>query len=225
MILAATFTGDGAEEQAQALVDEFRQRFRMTAYAHEMSFDYSPKKSPGRGVDEYGAPIRRRFQRGDRVREIAVLVGNYPSVDDPDAQEALEKIKTMQPNALQADGEQTSQSMAQVREWQDQLLERLGKKRDRGPMVAGVPDAQSAVAARVLRAQGRRRFCRQDEPRRRAQPARLPGAVHREGRHVPRQVDPADQRDRSGQVESEFGAGTRKSARIRWSKRPRTRIS
>jgi hypothetical protein len=135
MILAATFTGDGAEDQAQDLVDEFRQRFRMTAYAHEMSFDYSEKKSPGRGVDEYGAPIRRRYQRGDRVREIAVLVGNYPSVDDPDAQEALEKIKTLQPNALRAlDAEHTSQSMAQVREWQSQLLERLGKKRDRGPM-------------------------------------------------------------------------------------------
>jgi hypothetical protein len=132
MILAATFSGNGADEQARALVDEFRQRFRITAYAHEVSFDYS-EKSPGRGVDEYGAPIRRRYQRGDRVREIAVLVGNYPSVDDPDAQEALEKIKTMQPNALRAT-EHTSQSMAQVREWQDQLLERLGKKRDRGPM-------------------------------------------------------------------------------------------
>src|SRR3970282_498562 len=72
MILAATFSGDGAEEQAQTLVDEFRQRYRMPAYAHEMSFDYS-EKSPGRGLDEYGAPIRRRYQRGDRVREIAVL--------------------------------------------------------------------------------------------------------------------------------------------------------
>lgn len=133
MILAATFSGNGADEQAQALVDELRQRFRMTAYAHEMSFDYADK-SPGRGVDEYGAPIRRRYQRGDRVREIAVLTGNFPSVDDPDAQESLEKIKTMQPNALRADSEHTSQSMAQVREWQDQVLERLGKKRDRGPM-------------------------------------------------------------------------------------------
>lgn len=133
MILAATFNGNGADEQARALVDEFRQRYRMTAYAHEVSFDYA-EKSPGRGVDEYGAPIRRRYQRGDRVREIAVLVGNYPSVDDPDAQKALDQIKTMQPDALRTDGEHTSQSMAQVREWQDQLLDRLGKKRDRGPM-------------------------------------------------------------------------------------------
>jgi hypothetical protein len=133
MILAATFTGDGADDQARALVDEFRDRYRMTAYAHEMAFNYA-EKSPGRGVDEYGAPIRRRFQRGDQVREIAVLVGNYPSIDDPDAQQALDTIKTMQPDALRTDGEHTSQSMAQVREWQDQLLERLGKKRDRGPM-------------------------------------------------------------------------------------------
>lgn len=135
MILAASFSGDGAEEQAQELVDEFRQRYHLTAYAHEMSFDYSEKKSPGRGVNEYGAPIRRRYQRGDRVREIAVLVGDYRSVDDPDAQEMLEKIKTMRPQALEpSDGERTSQSMAQVRQWQEQLLDKLGKKRERGPM-------------------------------------------------------------------------------------------
>jgi hypothetical protein len=135
MILAASFSGNGSDEQAQDLADELRERYRLPAYVHEMSFDYSDKdRAPGRGVDEYGAPIRRRYQRGDRVREIAVLVGNYPSLDDPAAQETLDKIKTMQPYALRTDSEHTSQSMAQVREWQHQLLERLGKKRDRGPM-------------------------------------------------------------------------------------------
>lgn len=134
MILAATFNGEGAEEQARALADEFRRRYRLPAYAHEMSFDYS-NQSVGRGLDEYGAPIRRRYQRGDRVREIGVLVGNYASIDDPGAQETLDKIKTMQPDALRSeDADHSSQSMAQVREWQGQLLGKLGKKRERGPM-------------------------------------------------------------------------------------------
>ena len=117
-----------------------------------MAFDYS-EKSPGRGLDEYGAPVRRRYQRGDRVRELAVLVGNFPSIDDPDAQEALERIKTMRPNALQVkDGQHTSQSMAQVREWQDPgpgAARQETRPRPDGP---SLPVAQSAPAARVFRA-------------------------------------------------------------------------
>src|SRR5262245_44745719 len=65
----------------------------------------------------------------------------------------------------------------------------------------GVPDAQSAFTARVLRAKGRRRFRDQNEPWRPARVARLSGAVHGEGSYLPRPGDPADQRDRFGQVE------------------------
>jgi hypothetical protein len=137
LILAASFSGAGAEEQSQELAAELRQRYHLKAYVHQMSFDFSDQdnKPPGRGVDEYGAPIRRRFQRGDRVTELAVLVGDFPSVEDPEAQAALETIKTAQPAALAVkEGEQSAQSLAQVREWHEQFLEKLGKKRDRGPM-------------------------------------------------------------------------------------------
>ena len=133
LIVAATFSGDGAEDQAHELAQEFRERYRLRAYLHEMSFDFSGD-SRGRGVDEYGAPLRGRYRRGDKVQELAVLIGDFSSIDAPEAQQTLEHVKTMEPNALQVEADRTAQSLAQIREWQDQLLQKVGKKRDRGPM-------------------------------------------------------------------------------------------
>ncbi len=133
LVMASSFSGNGAETQARELAMELRQRHGLPAYLHDMSFNYTEEK-PGRGLDQYGAPIRRRYQR-EGVHEYAVLVGSFPAVDDPEAQQLLEKIKTMQPDALKIGGaEHNAQSLAQVREWQNQLLEKLGKSRDRGPM-------------------------------------------------------------------------------------------
>ncbi len=132
LIVAASFSGQGAEEQAQTLADELRARYRLATYIHEMNFKLSDD-SPGRGLDEYGAPTRRRFQR-EQVRELSVLVGDFPSIDDPDAQKILERIKTLEPDALNVDTDKTAQSMAEVRRFEDALLEKLGKKRKRGPM-------------------------------------------------------------------------------------------
>jgi hypothetical protein len=133
LIVAASFSGEGAEEQAQELVDELRSQYRMRAYVHEMNFKQGDD-APGRGLDNYGAPIRRRYQRGDSVRELAVLVGDFRSIDDDEAQKMLNHVKTLQPNALNVDAEKTAQSMAKVRQFEDALLEKLGKSRKRGPM-------------------------------------------------------------------------------------------
>ena len=133
LIIAASFSGDGAEHQASKLAHELRNRFRLRAYVHEMNFDFSDE-TPGRGLDEYGAPIRRRYQRGDKVRELSVLIGDFSSIDDPEAQQMLDRIKTLHPDALNVDVSKTAQSMAQMRRFEDALLEKLGRPRTRGPM-------------------------------------------------------------------------------------------
>jgi hypothetical protein len=133
LIVAASFSGEGAEQQATDLARELRERYRLKTYMHEMSFNLGDE-SPGRGLDEYGAPVRRRYQRGDRLLEKAVLIGDFVSIDDEDAQRTLEQIKTLEPDALNVDADKTSQSMAQVRRWEDALMEKLGKPRKRGPM-------------------------------------------------------------------------------------------
>jgi hypothetical protein len=133
LIVAASFSGDGAEKQASDLARELREGFRLQTYLHEMNFKLGGE-APGRGLDAYGAPVRRRYQRGDQVREFAVLVGNFTSIDDPKAQQTLDHIKTLQPDTLNVDASKTAQSMAQVRRLEDALLEKLGKPRKRGPM-------------------------------------------------------------------------------------------
>jgi hypothetical protein len=133
LIVAASFSGTGAAEQAQALATELSSQYRMPAYIHEMNFKLGDS-SPGEGIDQYGAPQRRRFRRGDEIHELAVLVGNFPSIDDPDAQRILERIKTLEPEALSQDAEKSAQSMAQFRKFEDAFLEKMGKNRNRGPM-------------------------------------------------------------------------------------------
>lgn len=131
LIIAATFSGEGAEEQAHDLALEFRSRFNLPAYEHDMAFKFSEERL-GRGIDKFGAPVKRRYQRIES-HEYAVLVGNFPSIDDPEAQQLLDKVKRLEPNTLN-DSEETAQTMAQLREIQDSILESLGKKRKRGPM-------------------------------------------------------------------------------------------
>jgi hypothetical protein len=132
LIVAASFSGNGSEKQARDLAQELRERCRLKAYVHEIDFNF--RHDADGGSDNYGAANRRRYKRGDAVRELAVLIGDFPSIDDPDAQQMLARIKTLQPDALNVDPNQTAQSMAQVRKFEDALLEKLGKPRKRGPM-------------------------------------------------------------------------------------------
>lgn len=133
LIMAATFSGDGAEQQARSLVLEFRRVYNLPAYLHKMAFDFSDDSS-NQSLEGYGAPVRRRYRR-EEEEQFAVLVGDFPAIDDPDAQHLLERVKKMQPKALQVEeGGKTAQSLVQVRAFQDAVLARLGVDRRRGPM-------------------------------------------------------------------------------------------
>lgn len=114
LILACSFSGTEGEQQARDLVFELRKEFNLPAYYYGMTFEQ--KDDPGRGLDHYGAPIRRRYNRGDSVIEHAVLVGEFPSIDDPEAQELLARIKTMRPEILTGETNESHQSLAGFRE-------------------------------------------------------------------------------------------------------------
>ena len=134
LILAASFSGPQAEKQARDLVLELRRQFNLTAYYYGMTFQLEDA-NPGRGLDSYGGRIKRRYQRGDRVREHAVLVGEFPTIDDPAAQKMLKQIKRLSPNALNpAAGEPTAQSLATVREFHEFLRDKIGSSTKKGPM-------------------------------------------------------------------------------------------
>ncbi len=100
-ILACTFSGEGAEEQAHELVMELRKRYKLPAYSHRMQFDL--QQAQGRGINRFGGPVQMRYRRGNTVDEIAVLVGDFPAVDAPEAQRTLRRLKQFEPDCLQID--------------------------------------------------------------------------------------------------------------------------
>ena len=135
LIMAATFSGEGAEEQAEELVLELRKRYKLKAYLHEMSFDFS-ESTKGRGIDRHGDSIRMRYRRDGKMHEIAVLVGNFPSVEHGGVQRTLSKIKTLRPRALSLDRDrkQTNQSLAALRRVQTAILPDGHENKKKGPM-------------------------------------------------------------------------------------------
>jgi hypothetical protein len=134
LIMASSFNGEQGEREARELVTELRQKFNLPAFYYAMTFQLEDER-PGRGLDNYGAPIRRRYQRGSQVLQHAVLVGEFPHIDDAEAQTLLERVKKIEPETLKvADGEATSQSLIDFRQFQRSIGEKLGQPVTYGPM-------------------------------------------------------------------------------------------
>lgn len=115
LILAVTFTGEEAARQANELVLELRKRYKLPAFAHKKRFDFTGTIE-GNGINAYGDPLAMRYRRNEEFEEIAVLVGEFPSVDDPEAQRTLKKIKYLDPQCLELqDGKPVSRPLAALR--------------------------------------------------------------------------------------------------------------
>jgi hypothetical protein len=134
LILAASFSGEDGELQARDLVLELRERYGISAYYYQMTFKQGDL-NPGRGINQYGGTIKRRFRRGSKVVEHAVLVGEFATIDDSEGQKLLQRIKTLEPKSLKRDEEEgTSQSLAALRLYHDRLRKQLGQAAHKGPM-------------------------------------------------------------------------------------------
>ncbi|NLX56384.1 MAG: hypothetical protein GXY58_14845 [Planctomycetaceae bacterium] len=136
MIMATSFAGPGAEEQAHDLVLELRKQYKMEAFMHKRTFDYT-QPVYGRGVNRYGGPKRMRYQAATKFDEIAVVVGNYMTNDTPGLQEDLDRLKTARPACLDISSESvkrhTTQRFIGLRELQ-RLVHSDPEVRELGPM-------------------------------------------------------------------------------------------
>lgn len=145
LIMAASFSGDGAEKQAKDLVLELRKRYKVPAYVYKGKFD--PGEAQGRGVDEFGKPRKWNYMKyknskdRDKARhpelvETAVMAGNYQSAEDPEAQKLLQKLKFATPECLEIkEGQATHQSLVGWRMIQKQVYEAIGsEQKKKGPM-------------------------------------------------------------------------------------------
>ena len=102
LVLATTFRGEGAREDARRLVQELRRTYKFKAYTHEKSFDYTGSQ-PGLGLNPDGTPKKMRYANAEQVVEVAVLVGDFAAFDDPRGQKMLAKVKSLRPEALTGD--------------------------------------------------------------------------------------------------------------------------
>lgn len=132
MILACSFSGEGAQEQARELVLELRKRYKLEACSYGKRFDLD--KENYRGVDKYGQPQKMKYWKGSEFDEVAVMVGNYASIDESDAQETLQKLKYYRPNCLELDGSKpTVRTLAAWRLYA-KFASASPEKRKKGPM-------------------------------------------------------------------------------------------
>jgi hypothetical protein len=138
LIMASSFSGDGADKQARELVYELRKHYKLPAYTYRGHFDLG--EAQGRGIDQFGNPRKFKYAKQDKSRveldEVAVLVGDFDSVEDADAQKALRTVKLAEPQCLQIkDGQETHQTLTGWRMIQRQVYETMvGKKKLEGPM-------------------------------------------------------------------------------------------
>jgi hypothetical protein len=158
MIMACSFSGERAQQQAHELVLELRKRYKLPAYSHEVQFKLDDPNghgsSPSPFLLQYETPDGRsrvtwrwqykqladhpELKREGALKEYAVLVGNYPAVDDPEARKDLQKVKSLDPDCLKVAGgdNEATPTVAGLRRFYDDIKRRLpgNENQHRGPM-------------------------------------------------------------------------------------------
>lgn len=136
MIMCTSFAGPDAEDQAHGLVLELRSRYHLEAFMFRQHFDFT-QSEVGLGLNQYGGPKKMKNMNGYKRDEIAVLVGNFGSIEHPDVDKALQVIKFAQPSTLnpKKTGQKTNQTWANIRSYYRDTTSKSGKDK-KGPMGA-----------------------------------------------------------------------------------------
>jgi len=153
-ILAASFAGPGSEKQAHDLVLELRREFRMPAYIHKQTYDYT-ETLEGLTLNKHGERAKMKYaNNAARYDSFAVLIGNYESTSDPDLEKTLAKVKYLRPVTL--DISQNQRSTQRFAGWRA-LQRRMNgdpMKRDKGPMGSAFATRNPLLPEEYFQAQG-----------------------------------------------------------------------
>ncbi len=142
LIMACTFSGPNAEGQAHDLVIDLREHYKLEAFVYKAEFKLDDPNA-GRDQDPFHPRVhlryKKKFRRPGEIEETAVVVGNFPALDDPTAQKTLQTLRYAEPESLKVDdGKTSSRTLASLRaiqqDIQNQLLPADSEKRKRGPM-------------------------------------------------------------------------------------------
>ncbi|MGL4944546.1 MAG: hypothetical protein ACRC46_15300 [Thermoguttaceae bacterium] len=123
LISTASFSGSSAESDAKELVLELRKKYGVAAYLHHMTFE--PEM-------DNGAVGRPKFLKAPQHEEWAVLVGDFPTIDDPRLTKTLKTIKSAKPDCLNIkEGKGKSLNFGQ---WRQVVLPQVEEASVSGPM-------------------------------------------------------------------------------------------
>jgi len=105
LIMCASFVDEDGERQARNLAQELRSKYNLKAYIYRHQFNLSESiQGLGWQLAENPSerPVAKRMKpaRVTHFEEIAVLVGDFPTVEDNRAQKTLKQIKMLQPESL-----------------------------------------------------------------------------------------------------------------------------
>jgi hypothetical protein len=153
MIMAASFAGATAEQQSRDLVLELRQRFRLEAYTFRHTFDFT-KPTEGLGFSRYGGKRQMRYANGHKFEEIAVIVGNFGSFEDPQLEKTLDLLKHAKPDTLDpAKKPDSSQRLLGLRTLYH-MMSSNPSERQKGPMGAAFVTKNPLLPGELFVAKG-----------------------------------------------------------------------
>jgi len=154
MIMAASFVGSTAEQQSHDLVLELRQKYKLEAFAFRKSYDFT-KPTEGLGYSQYGGVRRMRYLTNNKFDEIAVLVGNYSSIEDTQIDKTLDLLKHAKPDCLDPSkrGGASSQRLVGLRSIYAMMSSDPVKK-TKGPMGASFVTCNPLLPKEMFVAEG-----------------------------------------------------------------------
>ncbi len=112
LIMCSSFLGDNAEQEARQLCEALHKELKLPTYYYRHNFDFSNTyeglyyssnpENTERGPDGIliPKPKKTKTARRESFKEVAVLVGDFPTYDDARCQKVLETIKHMKLETL-----------------------------------------------------------------------------------------------------------------------------
>ena len=95
LILATALSGPTAQQDAHAIVLELRNKYRWNAYVFEKNFAHNAQQDFGRTQNRTNIRYNREGET-----QFAVLIGNFPSMEDNQFRRTLEEVRRCEPEAL-----------------------------------------------------------------------------------------------------------------------------
>ena len=159
LIMCASFSGDSAEQDAKRLAMEL-QRHRLHTYLYKHEFNYSGAIH-GIGWQKHEsahqkmAPKKMKVANKPVVNEVAVLVGDFSTLDSSKAQKTLQFLKTLQPDSLK-NAKNSVDTSQNLREWRDYFkrISKTSEQKTKGPLGAAFLIANPLLPDEYLRREG-----------------------------------------------------------------------